>query len=425
MCRKQGDANRDPLDKTNSNPLRACRSGLSVLAANCGNAVRAGVTKRGVDMKLWRLLAVLLLIGGVSTLSACGDSNFDERTGGGVAFTPTPVPPPPGVVCGNGEIDPGEECDPNAAATCTGAEECVCCLCLEPGEELGTREFTFVKPPSGIRTSVLGGTDATQGLEILPGPLVMRAGRPDPDLPDEEACTASITVEEDVLIGFRQPIGFACTKIFAPGVGTIDCDGGSPFNVDYTADSNGAGPESEPVIRTGLGRCCTSEDATDCSAEPFEVCDPNADPPECGAEFPVCSIVGSGPGAATMRFPTSLTVILSVNNTLDDCNCLANVTTAQEAVEQCPGFAVAQVADEVTVSPAVLTTQIAHNIVTNPAQGGPPQEISRIGENLSCASWTETDSEGVFMFPLAGFDLPVVQDAANMLVLGDQLVEDE
>jgi len=395
-----------------------------VLAADQGNEVRAGVTKRGVDMKLWRLLAVLFLIGGVSTLSACGDSNFDEQEGGGVAFTPTPAPTPVPKLCGNGEVDAGEQCDPPMDGACTGDEECVCCLCLGPEEELGTREFTFARPPSALRSSALGGADAATSLQMLPGPLVMHAGRPDPDLPGEAACTAPITVEEDVIFGFLQPIGVACTKIFAPGVGTIDCDGGSPFNVDYTVDSNGTAPESDPVIRTHLGRCCTSEDAIDCSAEPFEVCDPDADPSECGPEFPVCSTVGAGPGAASMDLPDSFTVILSIASTLADCECLADVTTVQEAVDQCPAFAVAQTVDEVTVSPVVLTTEIATGVVLNPSQGGASLPmIDGIGENLSCASWAETDSEGIFEFPLAGLDLPVVQDAMNMVVLGDRLQE--
>jgi hypothetical protein len=375
-------------------------------------------------MKLWRLLAVLLFIGGVSILSGCGDSNFDSNPGGGVAFTPTPAPTPIPKQCGNGEIDAGEECDPPMDGACTGDQECVCCLCLSPGEDLGTHPFTIGRPPSGLYSSGLGGTDVAVGLETLPGPLLLHAGRPDPTLQGEEACSAPLTIEQDVIIGFRNPLGYNCTKITAEGSsGTIDCDGGTAHNVEYIIDSNGNGQESDPVIRTNLGRCCTAEDGVMCAAEPAEPCDPEAEPSECGGEFPVCTNVGAGPGAATLQSPLTLTVLLSLDSTLDDCNCLVDATTPQEAFDLCPAFAVVQSPDEVVVSPVALTTEIAQGMVLNPAQGGTPPEIQRVGDNLVCANWGETDAEGLLVMPLSGLDQPVVQDTVNIYVLGDQAPE--
>lgn len=375
-------------------------------------------------MKLWRLLGVFLFIGAVSILSACGDSNFDDHPGQGVAFTPTPAPTPIPKQCGNGEIDPGEQCDEPIVDACTGDQECVCCLCLSPGEELGTRTFTVARPPSGLYSSGLGGNDVAQGLETLPGPLVMHAGRPDPTLGGEEACSAPLTIEQNVIVGFRNPIGYACTKIFAEGSsGTIDCDGGTAHNIDYIIDSNGGGQESDPVIFTNLGQCCTAEDGVTC-ANPAEVCDPEAEPSECSGEFPVCSIVGAGPGAVTLQSPLTLTVLLSVDSTLDDCDCLVNATTPEEAARDCPEFAVDQGPDEVVISPVALTTEIGHGTVLNPAQGGATSpEIQRMGENFVCANWAETDSEGIFVMPLSGLDQPVVQDTINAYVLGDQATE--
>lgn len=372
-------------------------------------------------MKLWRLLAVLLFIGGVSILSACGDSNFDSHPGEGVAFTPTPAPTPVPKLCGNGEVDPGEECDPPMDGACTGDQECVCCTCLAPDEDLGTRTFTIARPPTALRTSALNGIDAAIGLDTLPGPLVMHAGRPDPDLPGEAACSAPITIEQDTIIGFKVPVvGFACTKIFAQGsMGTIDCDGGTAHNVEYVIDSNGTGEESDPVIRTGLGRCCTSEAGTDCAAEPFEICDPEAEPSDCEEPYPVCSIVGAGAGAVTLQSPLTLTVMIVPSSSLEDCNCLANATTPEEAFADCPLAPDSNIDTAITVSPVALTTEIARGIVVNPTQGGAPQEIEGVGQNLSCADWDVTDSEGIFEMPLQGLD-QIIGDTINMVVLGDK-----
>jgi hypothetical protein len=252
----------------------------------------------------------------------------------------------------------------------------------------------------------------------------MHAGRPDPNLPGEAACSAPITIEQDTIIGFQVPVvGFACTKIFAEGsFGTIDCDGGTAHNVEYTVDSNGTGEEFDPIVRTDLGRCCTAEDGVTCSAEPFEICDPLADPSECVDPFPVCCVVGAGAGATTVQSPLSLTVTLVPASTLQDCNCLTDATTAEEALALCPVAADATVEVDVTVSPVALTTEIARGIVLNTSQGGADQEIEGVGENLSCTSWDQTDSEGIFEMPLSGLD-QIIGDTINMVVLGDKLGE--
>jgi hypothetical protein len=414
------------LDKTNSNPLRACRSGLSVLTTGYVGTASAGVKRRGVVMKLWRLLGLLLLIGCVSILSACGDSTFDdEKTGGGVAFTPTPAPTPIPKLCGNGDIDPGEECDPPMDGACGANEECVCCLCLEPGEELGTREFTIARFPSDILSSLLNsGSGAVVGLDTLVGPLVLHAGRPDPNLEGEAACSAPVTLEQDAIFGFQvQLVGFACTKVFAEGsIGTIDCDGGTPHNVDYVIDSNGSGEESDPVIRTRLGKCCTAEDGVSCAAAPFELCDPNAESSECEEPFPVCSVVGAGPGVTSLETPGSLTVTIVPSSTLQDCDCLENATTPQEAFDLCPLAMNSTVANGVTFSPLALTTEITRGTALNPIQGGAPQEVQAVGQNFSCADWAQTDTEGIFVLTLPGLD-QVGLDTINAVILGDKPTE--
>lgn len=376
-------------------------------------------------MKLWRLLAVFLLVGGVSILSACGDSNFDDHPGQGVAFTPTPAPTPIPKQCGNGEIDPGEECDPPMDGACSANEECVCCLCLEPEEELGTREFTIARFPSDIWSSLLmGGPGAVVGLDTLVGPLVLHAGRPDPNLEGEAACSAPVTLEQDAIFGFQvQLVGFACTKVFAEGsIGTIDCDGGSTHNVEYVIDSNGSGEEGDPVIRTGLGKCCTAEDGVSCAAEPFVLCDPNAEVSECEEPFPVCSVVGAGPGATTLETSSSFSVTIVPGSTLEGCYCLENATTAQEAFDLCPLAEDQTLATGVTVSPLAFTTEIARGIVLNPILGGGTQEVEAVGQNFSCADWAQTDTEGIFIVPLPGLD-QLGTDTMNAIILGDMPTE--
>jgi hypothetical protein len=372
-------------------------------------------------MKLWRLLGVILFVGGISILAACGDSNFDEKRGGGVAFTPTPAPTPVPKLCGNGVVDRGEECDPPDDGACSGDQECVCCLCLSPDDELGTREFTIIRPPTVLRSSLLNGSDVVLGsMTALPGPIILHAGRPDPDLPGEAACSAPITIEEDALIGFPVVDGsYACTRIFAEGsAGTIDCDGGTAHNVEYSINSNGDQNESAPVIRTGLGLCCTAADGTLCSAEPFLLCDPEAETSECTGAFPVCSTIVGGAGAATIEAARSFSVNLIASQTLEDCECLNRASTAQEVFDECELGPGATVEMDVTEVPFVLTTEIAYGIVLNPVQGGAPQEIQLVGANFTCSTWSESRSGGFLTAPLPGLDISV-GDSMNMYGLGD------
>jgi hypothetical protein len=253
----------------------------------------------------------------------------------------------------------------------------------------------------------------------------MQAGRPDPNLPGEAACTAPITLAQDTIIGFEVPVvGFACTKVFAQGAtGTIDCDGGTAHNVEYSIDSNGNQNEAAPEIRTRLGRCCTAEDGVDCAAEPALICDLEADPSECEDPYPVCSVVGAGPGAATIETPLSITVTVAPGNTLQDCDCLVDATTAEEAFDACPVAADANFDVAVVVSPLALTTEIAQGMVMNPSQGGTPPAIEGIGSNFSCSTWTETDSDGILEIPLSALDQVVVQDTINIIQIGDRPTE--
>ena len=322
------------------------------------------------------LLLVVLL------LSACGQSPRDPVIDT-VAFTPIPTLTPLPKLCGNGvvNVETAEECESDA--DCSGNESCVCCLCLADGEELGGRTFSVARPPSKFLSSGLNGGDVSSGT-WLPGPLQLQAGRPDADAPGEEKCSAPLSLTADAIVGFNQPLGVACTKFFAAGSGgTIDCDGGTPHDVDLTQDSNGAGPNGPPVYSTGLG-----------------------------------DAVAAGPGAATLRFARTVSVNIACNAQMPTCNAPSICTTLDyENPRATPGVT------DVIEGELVLTTRNATGTILEPRQGGDALEfpVAVAGENFACSAWPQENAAGRLVGPVGALDaLGGVLDTINMFLLEDR-----
>lgn len=342
------------------------------------------------------LLAAVLFISGLAlrllTLSACGGS-ADNDIAIEVAFTPTPT-----VLivkdCGDGQLGATEVCDasaPNGAAACTAqGKSCLCCACLGDTETLGVRTFSVIRPGSVFNNSVLGCTDVSMN-PWLPGPLLLEAGRPDPD-----TCVAPITLTQDVIIGFRTPVGVACLNLIAGGSqGSIDCDGGTPYDVEFEQDSNGSAPDSPQVVRTGLG-----------------------------------PIVDTGAaGAADLVLVNRVTINLqnAPGQPLPDASECFAINYDNPTAD--PRIKPADVSD----GPLAFTTRNGRAIVLNPVQGLPAGQVDIncpgtgadfSGANFSCGRWSQEDSEGVFVAPLTALgQLGGALDTANILVIADKPIQ--
>lgn len=343
-----------------------------------------------------RLITAVLLVAGMAlrlmTLSACGGSSNDDIAVE-IAFTPTPT-----IVvvrdCGDGVLGATEVCDASATggdAACTSqGKSCLCCACLGPEETLGTRTFSLARPGSEFRNNILGCTDASVN-PWLEGPILIEAGRPDP-----ETCVAPLRIAQDTILGFLQPIGVACLKLYAAdSEGSIDCDGGTTYDVEYEQNSNGGEPDSPPVIRRGLG-----------------------DPTQTGAS-----------GAADL-YMVRLTSILLTNPpgqplpAVDECLAVDyDNPTSDPRIQPA----------NVTNFPWALTTRNGRAIVLNPVQGVPPGEpnincpgsgTDFAGQNFSCGRFSQEDSEGLLIGPLNALgQLGGALDTANLGLFADRATQ--
>jgi len=282
--------------------------------------------------------------------------------------------------CGNGTVDPGEDCDPVGSLTCpdpsspSGALVACEAGCVCPGGStttttlpgLGVRSFTLANGahPQGshLYSSATGGGDVATENSFV-GAIALTAGGPGGD------GVAPLAVASNSFIGFGVIDGsIVCARIDAAGsTGKIDCDGGTPVDVTVTQNSNGAGANDPPVVQT-----------------------------EQGAPGPA----GSGYVVVTARLaqcPNDPSCAL-VN---DPADCLDPGTVNYDAFPSAQG---------------AFTTGTATATVQNASQGGNPT-ISVTGRPFSCASWT-TDGPGVLEAPVPFLD-SVVGDLANVVQLDD------
>ncbi len=337
-------------------------------------------------MKVWHLVGALLVAGGLALFMACGDTTDDVRIIT-IAFTPIPTQTPVPKLCGNGVVDAEfEHCEQDS--DCTGefaGKRCVCCICLADAdgslgeEDLGLRVFEILHPPSAFLTTGLAGGDPSTGA-WLPGPLKIVAGRPDPDLPGEQACSAPVSLQEDAIFGFKVIDGSTlCVKIFAEGsTGVIDCDGGTAHDVEGVIDSNGNGDNGPFEIETGQGDAALA-----------------------------------GPGAVTLRVERVLSINLPASAGVGTEYCaVANYDDPLANPNVNPKGGVADF-------PTAFTTTRGTGTLLNPAQGGNQVTLSVTGQAFSCATWSTSASRGVLAAPLPGPD-QVVGDTMNGFILSDQ-----
>jgi hypothetical protein len=206
-------------------------------------------------MKL-RLLGVLLLAGSFAFLPGCAD---DDDDGLGPVPTATTTSPPP--VTATRTSPPANTSTPTATATGvptgttaatatpTGLPTGTVAATFTPTPEaiggLGVRIFSIAPPSAngtGLFPSLLAGQNAASA--VAGGPLALVAGTVAAE------GIAPLSLRDDVIVGLTQPVGVICTKYYAEGSGgTIDCDGGTAYDVIVTEEP---GPDAPPpTVQTG------------------------------------------------------------------------------------------------------------------------------------------------------------------------------
>jgi hypothetical protein len=106
------------------------------------------------------------------------------------------------------------------------------------------------KPRSDFFSSALSGLGVSAGPpSFTTGPLRIVAGAVDAN------GVAPLSLQEDVVFGLRVvDNSVVCVKVLAAGSsGSIDCDGGTAYDVTVTQDSNGDQPASPNTLMTGQG----------------------------------------------------------------------------------------------------------------------------------------------------------------------------
>lgn len=243
----------------------------------------------------------------------------------------------------------------------------------EPSEPpLGERVFSIFYLKTNIQTSRfwssgLGGGNVAEG--FLPGPLKLFAGPVNP-----ATGIAPLSLKEDAIYGMSIVQGAppTCFKLLAQGSsGSIDCDGGSAFDVQVTQDSNGAGPGDPLVWTTNLG--------TD-----------------------------GGAGAA-MLVVTQAAKLMPAGATLDEC-ATTNYTVFEQAV---------YTTEKAT---AKVLDALEGSVLRSPADGS--ITLIKTGKNFSCANWTTENGDGVLMLPVVTLDQETqpntIWDISSVIQLTDK-----
>jgi hypothetical protein len=269
---------------------------------------------------------------------------------------------PPPEFCGNGTIDPGENCERDG--NCAPTELCdSSCRCTP-------------KPPLGRRTFSLGGASAfftsfLPGVSVATprGTLVLDGGSRD------ETDTAPVTVSGPVYVTIDVSLGVpqtVCNEILSC-TGRIHCSGG--FNVDALDTVSSLGATS-----------CRRDGTNSCPDDPGSVCCSNS-----------CEGVGVGSGNAN-------TVTIGLEATDSGRGALV-LTCSMRALVGLP-FGVdcsTQNYSGVPVATRVLTTGTTTAEVTLHCAGNaaPPDVVPTLtlaGENFDCSSWASENGAGTIAF---------------------------
>ena len=279
--------------------------------------------------------------GAVCGTEACDDGNADSCDGC-TASCEVEV----GQVCGDGVVNAlcGEECDPPGP----GDPECnfLCTLGVPPA--LGTRHLSF----GGSSYSSALGTSVA--IASLIGEMDLVGGVPD------ASGVAQVTVAGPLY--YRGPIlggafGNLCTRMSSCS-GVVDCDGGTPVDVDVLQDSAGPGKQGNPIVVT----------------------------PNLGGD--------GGPGAISLT-------------------CQQSVVQTGPAVTDCS--TVAYPADGTAIYTTGTTT--AHYLNAAPLIGS--AAITVVGEPFSCGAWSVENGPGKLATTFLFEEDPQAGDTANANVLDD------
>jgi virginiamycin B lyase len=269
---------------------------------------------------------------------ACDDGNLQACDG----CSPT-CQIEPGTVCGDGIVNTacGEECDPpgnGCSFTCT-----------HHSQPLGTRHFSF---GGAFYSSALG---SNTPLGTLHGAIDLVAGTPDDQGVAPLSVTGPVYYSAGILGG---QFGTFCVRVDSC-TGFVDCDGGTPVEVQVTQDSKGPGLNGGPVqITTGLG-------------------------------------ADGGPGAVELR--------------------------CQQAINQIPASANGDCVNASYPAPieVVYTTGKTQAGFINGAPKIGTGSIMQHGENFSCVAWKTEDGPGQLAGAYLFEEIEEVGDDAQVNVLDD------
>jgi cysteine-rich repeat protein len=279
--------------------------------------------------------------------------------------------------CGDGTVCGTEECDDGNTTSCDGcSSSCqvevgarcgdgitnAACgeQCDPPGPDctylcqtgaasaLGTRHFSF----GGSSFSSALGTSVA--IAALSGSMDLVGGAPGIDGVAPVTVTGPLVYSGPILGG---SFGTLCFRI-SSCTGVVDCDGGTAVGVSLVQDSAGPGTQGNPVVvQTGLG-------------------------------------ADGGPGAALL-------------------------TCKQSFVQLPPGQSDCTTASYPPESDAVYTTGTVDAHYLNGAPQIGSGAISVTGENLSCAAWTVEDGPGKLATAFLVENDPNAGDTANANLLDD------
>ncbi len=244
------------------------------------------------------------------------------------------------VICGDGKKARAEQCDRGSenggGSTCSGS----CELALDPGTDLGIRDFpiVFAGPGAGASdflNSITGGSSIDGALGILSdGALRFTAGAPNAEGHALVSQAATVTLGAGILAGN----GSFCARFYpTPDAGILQCRGG-----------------------TGVGVSATIDNATR-AAQPTD------------SQIAVGGGGDAGPGSALFNLNVSMLQIAGSPQ-----ECLTRDWSADP------------------IYPLPFTTgNVIGTITSANGQPGTAVVMSRDGENFDCSQWRSTNGPGI------------------------------
>jgi len=190
--------------------------------------------------------------------------------------------------------------------------------CPQPGGALGTRSFTIAPVSAALRTALFSSGLNGQNVAsvIAGGPLQLVGGTPDANgvAPLSLGADAEFTVK---IID----TSIVCFRLLAAGSsGSIDCDGGTAYDVEVTQD---AGANTTETLETGLGTDAGAGAAT------LEVMQQSAQLP-AGSNASACATATYDPpvqAVYTTAMATAIKGTLMLSQSGENFSCASFATT--------------------------------------------------------------------------------------------------